>query len=214
MKTGSQQKFWKSVRKQRKSTRHFYDGLTKAAAILFPKEMWAKHLDKFRPIACPTTMKKKGAYSILMAVEKAKEWDIPLFAPQFGLEKKQSVRPRGQTPSIESNEGTRSRQTAPGMDTKTLGTTQFTNEARTPRVENTQNDKGTPARGLPQGAPYSPTLLVDIVVEKAKNSASNWTNGISQVCGICGRHCGIGNITKSSGANDFGPHRRFQRNGP
>ena len=29
--------------------------------------------------------------------------------------------------------------------------------------------------------------------------------------GIRGRHCGIGNITRSSGANDFGPHRRFQR---
>ena len=32
--------------------------------------------------------------------------------------------------------------------------------------------------------------------------------------GIRGRHCGIGNITRSSGTHDFGPHRRFQRQRP
>ena len=32
--------------------------------------------------------------------------------------------------------------------------------------------------------------------------------------GICGPHCGKGNITESSGTKDSGPHRRFQRNRP
>ena len=66
--------------------------LTKAAAVLLPKETGAQHQDRLRPIACLTLGNIKcesfqtafvktnhplhGAFSILMAVEEAKECDI------------------------------------------------------------------------------------------------------------------------------------------
>ena len=94
----------------------FDDGLTEAATVLLSKETGAQHVDRFRPIACLTTMRKlvgyvwlmtmekikrdsfqtayvndshplQGALSILMAAEEAREWDIPLFAAQVDLKK-------------------------------------------------------------------------------------------------------------------------------
>ena len=70
-----------------------------------------------------------------------KKWDIPHFAAQIDLKK--SVRPCGQKPS---NERTRSRQTAPGMDPKTVVSTQFTNEAVILRVKKSSQRQRAPAR--------------------------------------------------------------------
>ena len=118
------------------------------------------------------------------AIEKSSRVRHPTVRSTNRLDK--SVRPCGQNPCTESNERTRSRQTAPGMDIKTVGTTQFTNEARTLRVAKTKT-----TRELSQGAPESPWCPQDLWTQcwrrwtkhggqKGNNSASDWTNGVLQ----------------------------------
>ena len=66
------------------------------------------------------------------------------------------------------------------------------------------------------------TLLVDTVPAAlnengGKRRESLWLQ-VGRVVfprrGTCGRHCGIGNVTKSSGTHDLGPHGRGQRSRP
>ena len=102
----------------------------------------------------------QGAFSILTAAGRAREWDIPLLAAQ--IEFKKALELGEQKPSAESNERTWSREAAVGVDLATVGTTQFRNEARaTSRQEDSKR-----RRRVPKGARESPivlTILVDTV---------------------------------------------------
>ena len=97
----------------------------------------------------------QGAFSIFMTSEKTIEWDISTLRSTNRVEN--SVRPCGQKPSADSNERTRSRQTAPGMDLKTVGATQFGHEAWTLRVKNIQHNKLAPTWNArkPHGVPMT-----------------------------------------------------------
>ena len=66
-----------------------------------------------------------------MAAQKKVE--LPTLRRTHGLE--ESMRPRGQKRRTNSNERTRSRQTAPGLELKTVGTAQPTTETWTRHVK-------------------------------------------------------------------------------
>ena len=95
----------------------------------------------------------------MMAAEKSKRVGHPTLRSTNRLEK--SVRPCRQKPNTESNERTRSRHTAPGMDLKTVATTQIRNEAWTLQVKKSQNNKGVQQRAPESSMVF--TLLVDTV---------------------------------------------------
>ena len=105
---------------ERRKNLQFDEGRTTAAAILLSNETGAQHLDRFRPKACLITVRKlvvylwlvtlgkikcesfqtafvknshplQGSNIILMAAEKVKYCEIPLFAAQRRLGKRRST---------------------------------------------------------------------------------------------------------------------------
>ena len=114
--------------------------------------------DQVRILLDSVRAKQPPATSITQHLDdnrKAKAWSIPLFAAQLGLKILLDHADRNQAlKTMKSTERTRSRQTAPGMDLKTVRATQLTNEVWTLRVEKIKT-----TRRLPHGAPEKPMVF-------------------------------------------------------
>ena len=137
----------------------------------------------------------------MMATDKVKEWDIPLFAAQIDLKKAFDHVDRNQAMKAVKEHGVDKQHLA--LDLKTVGTTRLTIEARTLQIE-----KFRTTRWLPQGAGqkgprcshYWRTQCWQRRTKtggiKRKESGFRLDEWYSPSVAPCGRHCGNGNITK------------------
>ena len=162
---------------------------TQAAAVLLPKTLGAHTLDKFRPIACLTAMRKlwgylwlqslpritfgsfqtafvkgahplQGAQSVLTAAEKAREWDIPLFIAQIDLKKAFDHVDREAAHQALREHGV-------GVHHQAWLAKLWQEHTLEMRLGKYTSQRFTTSRGLPQGAPESPfvfTVLVDTIL--------------------------------------------------
>ena len=183
--------------------------------------LWMMTLGKIKCESFQTAFAKnshplQGALSTVTEVEEAKGWGIPLLRSTNRLEKKRSTM-WTETPALKAMK-------EHGVDKQHLAwisklREQHGLQMRPGHVGSNNSKRQGDSRKERQKAQWCSHCWLTQCKQR-------WTKMVEQrerlqtgrmvfpKRGIRGRHCGIGNIKRSSGTHDFGPHRRFQRQRP